>query len=299
MSKEKIKFLLQATRPKTIPASVGPVLVGVGLSGIENLKDNFLIAFQILICAALLQIGANLANDFIDAEKGVDNSDRLGPMRVTSSGLVEANTVRNATIMVFLLASFVGVNLVRIGGIPILILGLICIFIAVAYTAGRRPLSHMAMGEFLAFIFFGPVAVSGTNYLLSGDFTLNSILIGFGPGFIALSLMAINNMRDRLSDMKSKKLTLAVLFGEGFSRKLPIFGIVGSAIVPVVTAFCLNSIFIITASLSWILFINNWRGVLYSPIDRKQNLNLAATGKYSLVYGVIFAICLLVSSSNH
>lgn len=299
MSKEKTKFLLQATRPKTLPASVGPVLVGVGLSGIESLKSNFLIAFQILICAALLQIGANLANDFIDAEKGVDKSDRLGPTRVTSSGLVDVKTVRNATIIVFLLASLVGLNLVITGGIPILILGLICIFIAVAYTAGQRPLSHMAMGEFLAFIFFGPVAVAGTNYLLSGDFTLSSILIGFGPGFIALSLMAINNMRDRLSDMKSKKLTLAVLFGDGFSRKLPIFGIVGSAIVPVVTAFYLNSIFIITASLTWILFINNWRGVLYSPIDRKQNLNLAATGKYSLVYGVIYAICLLVSSSNH
>lgn len=142
-----------AARPRTLPASVAPVLVGTALAVREGAFDS-LVFFATLLAALLLQIGANYANDVFDFLKGADQN-RQGPLRVTQSGLLTPQQMLIGTAVVFGLAALVGLWLVRIGGVPILVIGLLAITAALAYTAGPLPLAYRGLGEVAAFVFSG------------------------------------------------------------------------------------------------------------------------------------------------
>ncbi len=205
-----------AARPRTLPASVAPVLVGTALAVREGAFDS-LVFFATLLAALLLQIGANYANDVFDFLKGADQN-RQGPLRVTQSGLLTPQQMLIGTAVVFGLAALVGLWLVRIGGVPILVIGLLAITAALAYTAGPLPLAYRGLGEVAAFVFFGLVAVGGTYYLQTGTLTLASALAGIPQAALAAAILVVNNLRDIDSDRAAGKRTLAVRFGERFAR---------------------------------------------------------------------------------
>lgn len=208
-----------AIRPLTLPASAAPVILGWSLAAYQKTAPVDL-GLACLTVAVLLQIAANLANDLGDARSGVDTTERLGPLRVTQSGLLSHKQVFTGLVICLLAAVCAGMYAVWHAGWWLLALGMVCVTTAVAYTAGPWPLSGLGMGEAAAFVFFGPVACTGTFTVLAGTATTAAWVAGLAPGLHAGALMAVNNLRDIASDTRAGKRTLAVRLGERHARQL-------------------------------------------------------------------------------
>ena len=201
-----------AARPKTLPAAVAPVTVGSAMAAVHN-SFSLLPAMAALAVALLLQIGVNLANDYFDFVKGVDSDDRLGPLRVTQSGLISPGRVRVAMIITLGLAGLPGLYLVYVGGWPVLVIGAASILAALAYSGGPYPLASNALGDLFVFIFFGLVAVCGTYYVQTLMLTATVVLIGADVGLLITAILVVNNLRDIATDSRTGKRTLAVRLG--------------------------------------------------------------------------------------
>lgn len=210
--------LILAARPKTLVASICPVFLATAHAFSCPWEALFFFkAVIILSCASLMQIGSNLANDYLDAMAQVDTPERLGPLRATSAGLVSGATMKRAWVLCLGVALALGILLSLMSGPEILALGVVCLLASYAYT----PLGHYALGEVMAFLFYGPVAFGGTMYLLATG--PGPVLPGAIVGLWSSSLMAINNLRDRNQDLKAHKRTLANLISEKNARTLTIF----------------------------------------------------------------------------
>ncbi|ASJ96267.1 MULTISPECIES: 1,4-dihydroxy-2-naphthoate polyprenyltransferase [Shewanella] len=208
-----------ATRPRTLPAAIGPLLVGNALA-LSLTQFSWLIAATSMLCALLLQIAVNLANDYFDFKSGIDTEERLGPVRVTQSGLLAPNKVRNAMVACLVLALLVGSLLIYHGGWPIAILAAASILGALGYSGGPYPLASHGLGEVAAFVFFGLVAVVGSYYLQANDTSIAAWILGSAIGLFNAAVMLVNNTRDIPTDTKAGKHTLAVKIGEGQARVL-------------------------------------------------------------------------------
>ena len=206
-----------ASRLRTLPAAISPVLVGVSLA-IHDGEFKPFIGFMTLLAAVLIQIGANFANDVYDFLKGSDREDRLGPTRATQSGLIPPENMKKGMCLVFAMAICVGFYLASIGGWPIVWIGLASIASAIAYTGGPYPLGYHGWGDVFVFIFFGIIAVPGTYYLQSGIVSYDSILLGIPLGALSTAILIVNNLRDADTDIKSDKRTLAVRLGKPFVK---------------------------------------------------------------------------------
>lgn len=203
---------LLAARPKTLPAAIAPVVVGTAVAVASEDLVAWMAAVALAV-AVLLQVGANLANDVFDFRRGADTDQRLGPTRVTQSGLIPAERVLAATGLVLGAAALVGLPLVWRGGWPILLLGLLAILAALAYTAGPLPLGYHGLGELLVFAFFGPVAVAGTVYVLARELSVLAVAAAIPVGCLATAILVVNNLRDIPTDRLAGKRTLAVRLG--------------------------------------------------------------------------------------
>ncbi len=240
---------LLALRPKTLPAAAAPVAVGAALAA-------FLGGFAAppvvgaLVGALLIQIATNLANDYFDFVRGADTEERVGPTRVTQAGLISPRAVLGATIATLVAAFAVGMWLVTIGGLPILIIGLVSLVCAVAYTGGPFPLAYHGLGDLFVFLFFGLVAVSGTAYLQLGTFPLDVWLAGAGVGALSTAILVVNNLRDRPTDAKVGKRTMAVRLGDRGSQVEYALLLALGGIVPVVGILLLD--WPLATLLSWL-----------------------------------------------
>ena len=208
---------LLATRPKTLPAAVAPVVVGTAVAIAEG-GFAFLAALAALAVALLLQIAANLANDVFDFRRGADTADRLGPVRVTQSGLIAPERVLAATAVTLGVATIAGLYLVWRGGWPILILGLLAILSALAYTGGPAPLGYLGLGDLFVFLFFGLVGVAGTAYVQTQTLTALALAAAVPVGCLATAILVVNNLRDIATDRAAGKRTLAVRLGARGTR---------------------------------------------------------------------------------
>jgi 1,4-dihydroxy-2-naphthoate octaprenyltransferase len=214
---------LLAARPKTLSAAVVPVVIGSALASHEPAAITWWVFFCALFGALLIQIATNFINDAIDFRRGADTSERLGPVRVTSAGLLSAERVMNAAWVCLFLAAICGIPLLLRGGWPMLIIGITSIAMAYAYTGGPYPLAYHGLGELFVIVFFGLIAVGGTFYAHSLQWTQSAMLTGFAAGSLATVLLVINNLRDIESDRRSNKHTLAARFGERFARAEVVF----------------------------------------------------------------------------
>ena len=208
---------VMAARPKTLPASVAPILVGIALA-IADQQFRWGPALAAFVCAMLLQIGSNFANDYFDFFKGADSSDRLGPTRATAAGLLSPNAMRNGMIVVFGMAVVVGLYLIWVGGWPILALGMASLVAAIAYTGGPFPFGYHGLGDLFVFLFFGLVGVCGTYYLQALTITTVSLLAASAVGLLVTNILVVNNLRDIDTDRRANKRTLAVLLGRRGTR---------------------------------------------------------------------------------
>jgi 1,4-dihydroxy-2-naphthoate octaprenyltransferase len=211
------RVLVEAARPRTLPAGAAPVLLGTAFAVSDGRFDGAVFALTVLAALAI-QVGTNYANDYYDAQKGADTEARVGPRRATQAGLVAPATMRRAFVAAFALATLLGAGLVARGGLPIVLVGAASVACGVLYTCGPRPLGYLGLGDLFVLAFFGPVAVGGTHYLQALRFEPAVALAGLGPGLLSVAILAVNNLRDRHTDVGAGKRTLAVRFGARFAR---------------------------------------------------------------------------------
>lgn len=211
-NQSKFELWLLAIRPKTLPAAVGPVFVGSAVAYNDQLFSLFP-ALGCLLGAILLQIAVNLANDYFDFKNEIDSEERLGPTRVTQSGLIQPAQVKNGMIVCLVLAALVFVYLSFVGGWPIVCVGVLSLVAALAYSGGPFPLASNGLGEIFVFIFFGLVAVCGTYFIQTHKLTNMAVIAAIPPGLLITAIMVVNNLRDIKTDSEAGKKTLAVILG--------------------------------------------------------------------------------------
>ncbi|MGH2925468.1 MAG: 1,4-dihydroxy-2-naphthoate polyprenyltransferase [Solirubrobacterales bacterium] len=214
------RIWLMAARPRTLPAAIAPVLVGTAAA--VQVNDDLRVGAFVaaLLGSIFIQIGTNLSNDYSDAKRGADTADRLGPVRVTSSGLVAPRRVLVATWVAFGAAVLAGIYLTIVAGVVILIVGAASILAGVLYTGGPRPYGYEGLGEVFVFLFFGLVAVNGSYYAQLERLDWLPFGLSLAVGFLATAILVVNNVRDLDTDRRAGKTTLAVRIGRARTRRL-------------------------------------------------------------------------------
>lgn len=293
-----------AARPQTLPAGASPVIVGTGLALHKGVFSP-LPAFAALLGALLIQIGTNFANDYYDAVKGADTEEREGFTRVTQSGLIRPTEVKRAMYLTFAVAIFTGVYLVYVGGIPILIVGLSSVAAGLLYTGGPYPYGYRGLGDLFVFVFFGLVAVTGTYYVQA---TTTPLSVGIPPGTLppeavaaslpaaglSTTILVVNNIRDRETDAKTGKRTLAVMLGYRWSR-VEFLALIGLAYaIPVVFA-TIDGLVVLLPLLTLPLAASLSQTVLTKTSGAALNPALETTGKLLAAHSVLFAVGLALA----
>lgn len=207
-----------ALRPKTLSAAVVPIVVSSALSFHHSENWSWNLSLFALLSVGFIQIATNLFNDAIDFEKGADTEKRIGPIRVTQTGLLSRVQVYRGAIFCLFLALLFGVPLVVTGGWPIVAIGLVSLFLAYGYTGGPYPLAYKGLGDLFVLIFFGWVAVGGLYFIQTLQWTWSAFVAGTQVGLLGTVLIAINNFRDYQTDREVNKKTLVVRFGPMFAR---------------------------------------------------------------------------------
>ncbi len=282
-----------AARPRTLGAAVIPVLAGGALAFAAGNLDPMAMVL-IIACAVLIQIATNYFNDAIDHAKGADTAERLGPTRVTSSGLLAPRTVMTGGAVCLALAVALSIPLVLHGGWPIVVIGIFSLFFAYAYTGGPFPLAYLGLGEIFVVLFFGIIAVAGTFYLNTLELSSAAVLAGLQIGLHSSVLLAVNNLRDIDSDRAANKRTLAARFGLTFARRenaalvMAPF-VLGIAWLPLgyLWAFLLP---LMTLPLAWWLA----RACLVANPDRSVNQLLAQAAALHAAFGLLLALAFLL-----
>ncbi|MDI6696316.1 MAG: 1,4-dihydroxy-2-naphthoate polyprenyltransferase [Anaerolineales bacterium] len=289
-----LQVWLLAARPKTLPAAAASTIVGSAVAYYDG-AFHWGAALACLLGALLLQIGANLANDVFDYYRGADAQGRLGPLRVTQSGLLTPRQVLTGMWLTFGLAALLGMYLILRAGWPVLAIGLASIVAAVAYTGGPFPFGYYGLGDAVVFLFFGPVAVCGTYFVQADRVSTLALWASLPMGFLITAILVVNNLRDIASDRAAGKRTLAVRFGALGARWE--------------YAICLAAAYL-TALLIWAMGLTNgmillsWLSLplafsllraIWRLEGRPLNQVLAGTGQLTLWYGVFFSIGVLLS----
>lgn len=219
-----------AVRPKLYVASIAPVILGTALAVSDGLV-HWLSFPLLVICSALIQTTSNLINDLEDARRGAD-VDRIGPMRLVSSGLISATEMRNVSILVATAAFIIGLPLVYRAGWEVLAIGVICLIMAWAYTGGPFPLAYHGLGDVAAFMFFGLFALTGTYFVHACTWSSDAFVLAIGPGLLVTNILGVNNIRDIPTDTLAGKRTLAVRIGSMPARIMYVLFTLASLVIP-------------------------------------------------------------------
>lgn len=273
-------------RPRTLPAAIAPVLVATAYAGGQWSPWR---ALHALIVSLTLQIGVNYANDYSDGIRGTDDS-RIGPTRLTASGLAKANDVRNAAILSFLTAAFFGLTLASVTTWWLILVGATAIAAAWSYTGGTNPYGYKGLGEISVFLFFGVVATVGSYYVQTEKLNLQILIISIPMGALACAILAINNLRDRAQDEIVGKKTLAVRLGDKGARRLYIALLISAHIFALLTFKPAVLLTLLTIPLTWSLA----RGVAGGVAGAHLIPYLAKTGKLQLAFAALFALGLVI-----
>ncbi|MBN2570965.1 MAG: 1,4-dihydroxy-2-naphthoate polyprenyltransferase [Ignavibacteriales bacterium] len=286
ISKFKCWFL--AARPKTLPAAFVPVIVGSALAFREN-SFKFSVALVALICSLLLQIGANFSNDLFDFLKGSDKKERVGPMRVLATDLISKKEMAFGLIVVYSVCFLLGLYLVYLGSWIILIVGIFSILMSVAYTAGPFPLAYNGLGDVFVFLFFGIVGTVGTYYVQSLKLNYIVFLSAIPVGALITNILVVNNYRDIEEDRAAYKKTLAVRFGQLFSKIQYVFSIVFSYLSILIIYLIVENEYILLPIVSLPIAIILIK-MIFTYTGKQLNKTLALSALFSALFGILLAI---------
>ncbi|MDX1615675.1 MAG: 1,4-dihydroxy-2-naphthoate polyprenyltransferase [Candidatus Promineifilaceae bacterium] len=215
----RAKAWVSAARPRTLTLAVAGILLGILLAAAEG-RFDLRVASLTIWTAVLLQILSNLANDYGDSVHGADGVQRIGPARAVGSGSISAERMRLAMVVTGLLAAASGLVLVLVAlgeTLAVLLLfaalGLLAIWAAIAYTAGRMPYGYAGLGDLAVLVFFGWLSVAGAYYLQAVRLPALLLLPASTVGLFSVAVLNLNNLRDADSDRLSGKRTVAVRLG--------------------------------------------------------------------------------------
>ncbi|MGN6254572.1 MAG: 1,4-dihydroxy-2-naphthoate polyprenyltransferase [Solirubrobacterales bacterium] len=293
-----MRIWLMAARPRTLPAAIAPVLVGTAAAvqwlGHLPRWGAFVAA---LIGSVFIQIGTNLANDYSDAKRGADSADRLGPVRVTASGLITPQRVMTATWIAFGVAVACGIYLATVAGWAIMVIGAFSIAAGVLYTGGPRHYGYEGFGEVFVFIFFGLVAINGSYYVQLEHLDALPLGLSISVGFLATAIIVVNNVRDVETDRRAGKNTLAVRIGREAAVRLYGLLILGAfAVLPIALVAGEASMLPLIGLLAAPLALKPYRTLEERRDGPALNGVLAATGALLGVYSLLVTAGLLISA---
>ena len=291
---KKILPWFLAFRFKTLTAALVPVMVATALCASLGFFYEAWISLYALLAAFSIQIATNLLNDAIDFKKGADCEKRLGPQRVTQSGLLSEKRVWFMGILFLVLACFFGLPLVMRGGMPIVILGLVSLFLAYGYTGGPLPLAYLGLGDLFVILFFGLFAVVGTAYLHALVVTPAMVVAGIQVGFLSTILIAINNLRDSETDKLVNKRTLAVRMGDSFVRLEILLLTAFTYLLNLYYLVFLGKLYVLITFvlLPLAVFVV---GFVYSVSEKRQlNKALGLAALHQLLFGALFSLGLVL-----
>jgi len=279
------KWIIGA-RPRTLPAAIAPVLVATAYAG-SNWEP--IRALSALLVSLSLQIGVNYANDYSDGIRGTDDS-RIGPVRLTASGLASPKSVRTAALISFLFAALIGLTLAAATSWWIILVGALAINAAWGYTGGAKPYGYVGLGEISVFLFFGIVATVGSYYVQTEELNLQIFIVAIPMGSLACAILAINNLRDRAQDQIVGKKTLAVRLGDRGARRLYIVLLISAHFFALLTLAPAVPLTLLAVPLTWSLA----RGVSGGVSGADLIPYLAKTGKLQLAFALLFALGLII-----
>lgn len=294
-----VKQWIEGARPRTLPNAIAPVIAGTGaalhaagfdvgdrLGGIEWWKAALALAVSLLLI-----VGVNFANDYSDGIRGTDD-DRVGPMRLVGSGVATPRAVKTAAFACLGLAAICGLVLALTTAWWLVLIGAVCIAGAWFYTGGSKPYGYLGFGEVAVFVFFGLVAVCGTQFVLIDKVDWVGLVVAVAVGSLSSAVLVVNNLRDIPTDTESGKITVAVRLGDKRTRVL----FVALLVVPFVVSVGL------VAATPWALL-----GLIASPLAiaaakpvRTGAVGMAliptlgSTGKAMLAWAVLTAVGLTV-----
>jgi 1,4-dihydroxy-2-naphthoate octaprenyltransferase len=241
-----------------------------------------------------LQIATNLFNDALDSIKGSDTKERLGPVRITASGMMPPKTVMTVAAGVLVLATLFSIPLIWYRGWPIIAIGIPSLYFCFGYTGGPMPLAYRGLGELFVVLFFGLIAVTGSAFVQSGQWHIEAVVAGLQVGMLSTVLIAINNLRDVEEDTKTGKRTLAVRFGKTFARWEVTALLIGALLLGAYwigkSEFCVT----IAAIPIYLVGVSIIRDVRKPPTPA-LNKTLAKAGVMLILFSILFCLGLFIS----
>ena len=278
---------VRGARPRTLVAAVVPVLVGTAAAS----GEGHLIAWRALaalLVSLALQVGVNYANDYSDGLRGADTPERLGPVRLTASGLARPEQVRRAATLAFGVAAVFGLALAVAVDLRLLLVGVASIAAAVLYTGGPRPYGYAGFGELAVLLFFGVVATTGSSYVQLGRVQSVALGASLAVGLAACAILLANNIRDIDGDRAAGKRTLAVRLGRARARALYVATLV--AVFAVVVLLGLRRPWVLLALAAVPFALRPARQVLTREDGPGLVAALGGTARLQAVLGVLLAL---------
>lgn len=287
-NKSLIGAWLEAARPKTLPASVSPVLLGCSLAYLDGVFD-WTPAILCLLVALFAQIASNFANDYFDFKKGADNEDRLGPERAVAQEWITPKAMLSGTFLMLGVACAAGLLLVCFADWRLLLIGAAIAVCVLAYSAGPFPLAYNGLGDVCVLLFYGMIPVCFTYYIQTLSFSLLSFLLSVALGLLSVNILVVNNYRDYEQDKAARKRTTIVLFGRRFGR---VFYVINQILALVLTMPLLMD------APWWIQFLFGGLFVLcyyttrelYIKEGRELNATLGHTARNVIIYALIMSL---------
>ncbi len=284
---------LEGARPRTLPNAIAPVIAGTGAAGFLG-DAVWWKALLALVVSLSLILGVNFANDYSDGIRGTDD-DRVGPLRLVGSGLASPAAVKLAAFACFGVGGVAGAVLSLTSAPWLILVGLACVAGAWFYTGGKKPYGYLGFGEIAVFVFFGLVAVLGTEFVQAGRVDSAGWLAACAVGSYSSAVLVANNLRDIPTDRESGKITLAVRLGDArtrvlFSVLVAVPTVLGLALAAVATPWALLSLVSAPLALRAALpVVRGGQGPALIPA-------LAQTGLAMLVWSIGAAIGLFLGA---
>jgi 1,4-dihydroxy-2-naphthoate octaprenyltransferase len=219
---------VEGARPRTLPNAIAPVIAGTGAAAWLHAACWWKALLALLVAMAMI-VGVNYANDYSDGIRGTDDV-RAGPLRLVGSRLAAPRAVLTAAVSSLGVAAVAGLVLAWFSAPWLIAVGAACIAGAWLYTGGAKPYGYLGLGEVAVFVFFGLVAVLGTQYTQALRVDWAGLAMAVAMGSLSSAVLVANNLRDIPTDIQSGKITLAVRLGDARTRLL-YQALVGAAFV--------------------------------------------------------------------
>ena len=296
---------LLAARPQTLTGAAVPVMLGAAcackaLTGTleDALRGSLTPMLLCFLFAFLMQIDANFVNDYFDCIKGRDDDERLGPPRACQQGWVTLKAMRWAIAITTVLACLAGLPLILYGGLPLIVVGVMCVLFCFLYTT---CLSGLGLGDLLVVLFFGIVPVLFTYYVMVPDGPLRQAapltsvgIVGAACGLVVDTLLIVNNYRDIEADRRTRKRTLVVILGKKASEWLYI-GVVPVALVMILCIFGTSNLNLLLTFVVYFMHVNTWSKMRRIGEGRELNKVLAMTARNIFIFGIMTSLLIILA----